>query len=81
MFCRNIIGYVPYLGYRWPPTAVGSFRCKPKSHKSCGLNGIAVGFIAVFQFPLPLLIPPTPTCLLIFLSPTLCNLTADSIVK
>jgi hypothetical protein len=46
----------------------------------CRQSGTEVHFLLVFQFPLPVVIPPTAAQLLIIL-PTLCSLDNDSIVK
>jgi hypothetical protein len=45
---------------RWLPTVAARFRAQVKSRGICdGQNGTEAGFLRVFRFPLPILIPPT----------------------
>jgi hypothetical protein len=45
---------------RWLPTAAARVRAQVRSCGICGgQSGVGAGFLRVFQFPLPILIPPT----------------------
>jgi hypothetical protein len=63
-------------------TAVASIQSQVRSYGIYGGQcGTEVGFLQVFLFPLPILIPPTPPHLLINLSLMLYSLNMDSVAE